>query len=380
MILSQSENYQRRVNVPMFGPITLRNISLAASLAFGVFGIVLTAVSLFLTLREPETRVKFEIISATDVLDLRRSLKDLRIEFRGQDLQEQDLNLKVVKINVANSGETHIRVGDYSNIDWGIRVDGGRVIEAKVDRSNAANVISTNDLRYIGSDTIAFPKIVFDKRDAFAIELLLLHPNGVEPDIVPIGKIAGVKNFDLAPPPIPGQEVGFVGQAFGGSFPILAVRSGVYFVGSIIILFAIVFGLVGAENMRDSVKQRRRRKRVLQTEAIKQIDRVSVRDGLIDLYGSTGLSELRRLSNIIAEPSVIRWMNHSSEWLISYRDSGSDEETASMMDEIGDQSTFYRARDALLAMGVIDRGENNEAIIDPDFTSAVKDLVAELEN
>ena len=96
MILSQSENYQRRVNVPMFGPITLRNISLAASLAFGVLGIVLTAVSLFLTLREPETRVTFEIISATDVLDLRRSLKDLRIEFRGQDLQEQDLNLKVV--------------------------------------------------------------------------------------------------------------------------------------------------------------------------------------------------------------------------------------------------------------------------------------------
>ena len=117
-----------------------------------------------------------------------------------------------------------------------------------------------------------------------------------------------------------------------------------------------------------------------QTEAIKQIDRVSVRDGLIGLYGSTGLSGLRRLSDIIADPSVIRWMNHSSEWLISYRDSGSDEETASMMDEIGDQSTFYRARDALLAMGVIDRGENNEAIIDPDFTSAVKDLVAELEN
>ena len=127
--------------------------------AFGVLGIVLTAVSLFLTLREPEPRVTLEIISATDVLDLRRSLKDLRIEFRGQDLQEQDLNLKVVKINVTNSGETHRRAGDYSNIDWGIRVVGGQVIEAKVDRSNAANLISTNDLRYIGSDTIGVPQV-----------------------------------------------------------------------------------------------------------------------------------------------------------------------------------------------------------------------------
>ena len=380
MILSQSENYQRGINVPIFARITLRNMSMAASLAFGVLGIVLAGMSIFLTLREPETRVTFKIISATDVLDLRRSLKDLRIEFRGQDLQEQDLNLKVVKINVANSGETHIRADDYSNIDWGIRVVGGQVIEAKVNRSNAANVISTNDLRYIGSDTIGFPKIVFDKRDAFAIELLLLHPNDAEPDIVPIGKISGVKNFDLTPPPLPGQEVGFVGQAFGGRFSILAVRSGGYFVGSVIILFAIVFGLVGAAIAIDSVKERRRRKRASQTQAIKGIDRVSVRDSLIDLYLSTGLSGLRRLSAIMAEPSAIRWMQHSSEWLILYRASGSDEETASMMDEIGDQSTFYKAREVLLAMGVLDRGENNEAIIAPDFTSAVKALVAELED
>ena len=374
MILSQSENYQRRVNVPILGPITLRNVSLAASLAFGVLGIGLTAVSIFLTLREPETRVTFEIISATDVLDLSRSLKDLRIEFRGQDLQEQGLNLKVVKINVANAGETHIRAGDYSNIDWGIRVVGGQVIEAKVDRSNAANVISTNDLRYIGSDTIGFPKIVFDKRDAFAIELLLLHPNDAEPDIVPIGKIAGVKNFDLEPPPLRGQAVGFVGQALGGSFRVLAVRSGVYFVGSIITLFASVFGLVGAATMLGSVKARLRRKRVLQTEAIKQIDRVSIKDGLIDLYGSTGLSGLRRLSDIIAEPSAISWMNHSSEWFISGdRHRGIDE-------SFDDLDMFRSARDALLTMGVLERGAHDEAIVDPALTSAVKDLVAELEN
>ena len=380
--MSQSENYQRGVNVPILGLITLRNMSLAASLAFGVLGIGLTAVSIFLTLREPETRVTFEIISATDVLDLRRSLKDLRIEFRGQDLQEQDLNLKVVKINVANAGETHIRAGDYSNIDWGIKVVGGQVIEAKVDRSNAANVISTNDLRYIGSDTIGFPKIVFDKRDAFAIELLLLHPNDAEPDIVPIGKIAGVENFDLVPPPLPGQEVGFVGQAFGGSFRVLAVRSGVYFVGSIIILFASVFGLVGGAVMLDSVKARRRRKRVLRTKAIKQIDRVSIRDGLIDLYGSTGLSGLRRLSDIIAEPSAISWMNHSSGWLMMDRHRGIDDDTAPPMfdDSAGDLKVFWRARDALLTMGVLERGGHDEVIVDPALTSAVKDLVAELEN
>ena len=192
-----------------------------------------------------------------------------------------------------------------------------------------------------------------------------------------------MKNFDLDPPPLPGQAVGFVGQAFGGSSRVLAVRSGVYFFGSIIIFFAIVFGLVGAATMLDSVKARLRRKRVLQTEAIKQIDRVSIRDGLIDLYGSTGLSGLRRLSDIVAEPSAISWMNHSSEWFISRdRHRGIDNHTAPPMfdDSVDDVRMFWSASDALLTMGALERGAHDEAIVDPALTSTVKDLVAELEN
>ena len=191
-----------------------------------------------------------------------------------------------------------------------------------------------------------------------------------------------MKNFDLEAPPLPGQAVGFVGQAFGGSSRVLAVRSGVYFFGSIIIFIAIVFGLVGAATMLDSVKARLRRKRVLQTEAIKQIDRVSIRDSLIDLYGSTGLSGLRRLSDIIAEPSAITWMNHSSKWHIIDRHRGIDNHTAPPMfdDSVDDVRMFWSARDALLTMGALERGAHDEAIVDPALTSTVKDLVAELEN
>ena len=96
--------------------------------------------------------------------------------------------------------------------------------------------------------------------------------------------------------------------------------------------------------------------------------------------GQPGVSGLRRLSNIIAEPSAIKWAEHLSEWLIVERHRGSDEETSPLKFDVGDWRIFPSARDALLAMGVIDRGENNEATIDPALTSAVKDVVAELEN
>ena len=380
MTTNLNENYQRRFSLPIVGSVTIRDLSLAAGVAFGVLGILLTVVSIFLTLREPEARVTFKIISATDVLDLRRSLDDLRIEFRGQDLKEQNLNLKVVRISVENSGETHIRAGDYSNVDWGINVVDGQVIEVKVDRSDAANLISTNDLRYVGSDSIAFPKIVFDKGDTFAIELLVLHANGVEPVVVPIGKIAGVKSFDLAPPPVPGTEVGFLGKTFGGSVSVLALRSGSYFVGSVIVLITIALGLVAGTVMVDDMKERRRKKRAAQSVAIRGIDSVSIRDSLIELYGSAGNAGLRRLSYIMKDLSGVRWMNHSEEWLILDRHHGPDDDSESLSSGIGDRMVFSKARDALLAMRALERGENNEPVIDVNLIDAVETLAAELED
>ena len=377
--LSPNENYQRRVNIPIFGPITLRNLSFAASLGFGVLGMVLTTVSIFVTLSEPETRVTFEIISATDVLDLRRSLEDLRIEFRGQDIQEQGLNLRVMKIHVENSGETHIRTVDFSNIEWGIRIVGGQVIEAKVDLTNAANLITTDDLRYVGSDTIGFPKIVLDKGDAFAIELLVLHPNHLEPVVRPIGKIAGVKNFDLVPAPLPGQEVGFVGQALGGNLNVVAVRSAVYFVGYITILFASIFALLGIAVLVDHFKEGRRRKRVLQTDTIKTIEMVRVKDGLVELFASHGIVGLKLVYELVQHPHWFVWSDSLNRWIDIPR-RNDIEFPSSVYQELETQNylVLRGVCNALWGMDVFQRGDDDRPVIDPGFVGAVEELLIEL--
>ncbi len=53
-----------------------------ASLGIGVLSVFLTV----LALREPTPAVEFEIISDTNVFDLRRSLDDLSVVFRNQEL------------------------------------------------------------------------------------------------------------------------------------------------------------------------------------------------------------------------------------------------------------------------------------------------------
>ena len=144
-----------------------------ASLAFTVIGALLT----YLSLKEPEPGVTFETISDTNVLDLRRSLQDLNIVFRGQNVQEQNLNLRIVTINVVNSGELDILPNHYDHEDdWGMRFKNGEVIEARLVDTSSEYLRSRVVPQRLGVDTVAFPKIIFEKGAFFAIEVLLLHP------------------------------------------------------------------------------------------------------------------------------------------------------------------------------------------------------------
>jgi hypothetical protein len=63
-----------------------------------VFGIV----GLYATLRENRPNLVVEIENQADVLDVHRPLEDLKLSFRGQDIQQQNLNLRIFTIRVAN--------------------------------------------------------------------------------------------------------------------------------------------------------------------------------------------------------------------------------------------------------------------------------------
>ena len=134
-----------------------------ASLVVGLLGVVLT----YIALKEPQPGVTFETISDTNVLDLRRPLQDLNIVFRGQNVQEQNLNLRIVTINVVNSGEVNILPGHYDHEDdWGLKFKDGEVIEARLVDTSSEYLRSKVVPHRLGVDTVVFPKVIFEK-DAF---------------------------------------------------------------------------------------------------------------------------------------------------------------------------------------------------------------------
>ena len=113
-----------RINRNLFLRLNTWLVILAiAGLGVGIPALVLT----YLALKQPEPGVLIETISDTNVLDLRRPLQDLSINFRGQDVQEQNLNLKIITINVLNNGEVDILINHYDyEDDWGIKFETGK--------------------------------------------------------------------------------------------------------------------------------------------------------------------------------------------------------------------------------------------------------------
>src|SRR4051812_26529434 len=85
------------------------------------------------TVRPRKPDVQFVINSESNVVDVRRSVSDLRILFQNVDIQSQSLNLRIIRMTIQNAGDTDVTQGHYDNtLPWGYSVDGGQVIESRI--------------------------------------------------------------------------------------------------------------------------------------------------------------------------------------------------------------------------------------------------------
>ena len=107
-------------------------VSVSLALFFGISG-----------LREPSPKMTYEILRETDVLDVRTPLKDLQITFQNDDIQAENLNLRIYAMRVTNNGETDILQTQYDQDQiWGLQVVDGRIIESRIIQSSSEYLLS----------------------------------------------------------------------------------------------------------------------------------------------------------------------------------------------------------------------------------------------
>ena len=236
----------------------------SVSISIGAIGLLIA----FLALQEPEPGVTIEITGESNVFDIHRSLEELTIDFRGQDIQQNDLTLKFLRVKVSNAGEVDILDSHYDQeVGWGIKFDHGEVIDATLIDTNAVHLKSRANPQESTSNSVIFPRIIFDKGDFFTIEVLLLHPKGISPTISPLGKIAGIREMTVTARPVEQSESGFFAGLFPGSALTQAVRTLVYIPGSLLAITTVVLFVAGIVSLHDEWNSRNRRRRILRTRA-----------------------------------------------------------------------------------------------------------------
>jgi hypothetical protein len=266
----------------------------------GVFAALSFAVSVSLALffglsnlGEPDPKMTYEIVRETDVLDVRTPVDDLQITFQNEDIQGENLNLRIYAMRVINNGEVDILQTQFDQDQaWGLQVIGGRVIEARPIEASSSYLNQKSNPRVFGENIVQFDQAIVEKGQFFAFNMLVVHSKDVTPEIVALGKIADIDEILVTRVPVEVEGPGFLSDLFGGGWAVQLVRGILFLIGAAVILGLFAAAVVFYTYLTGML----RRRRIGNSVVIKTLSSQKQRDLLAEVYlnhGMAGVSDLR---------------------------------------------------------------------------------------
>ena len=244
-------------------------------------------------LSEPDPKLTYEIVRETDVLDVRTPVEDLQITFQNEDIQGENLNLRIYAMRVINNGEVDILQTQFDQDQaWGLQVVGGRVIEARPIEASSSYLNEKSNPQVSSQNVVQFDQAIVEKGQFFAFNMLVVHAKDVTPEIVALGKIAGIDEIVVTRAPVEVEGPGFLSDLFAGGWAVQLVRAILFLMGA-----AVVLGLLAAAVMfYDFLTAALRRRRIENSVVVKTLTSQKQRNLLSEVYlnhGMTGVSDLR---------------------------------------------------------------------------------------
>jgi hypothetical protein len=279
----------------------------------GVLGfIVPTSLALFFglnSLSDQDAGMAYEIVNEVDVLDVRSSVEDLKITFQRQDIQENNLNLRIYTIRVKNTGAIDILRSHFDqDVPWGVRVTNGKAIEAKIVGGSSDYLRTKVNPRVASEDFVEFSQSIIEERAFLTFDLLVLHTKGEPPDIKPTGKIAGINEIPITRILARDSDSSFFSDLFPGSLWVQLGRFASYVAGAVLLLLVIAFPFM----IRQGVVGKRRERRAVRSGALQGMEHEPQRKLLTAVYRAEGIEGLKRLRRNLSnleeaprEPGVV---------------------------------------------------------------------------
>jgi len=288
--------------------ILKRLSSIDKRLVLGIISVLLASAGLYSGFHAPTPSISMVSVNEANVLDVHEPLEGLTVSFQGKDIEQEDSNLRILTINVENSGEVDILQGYYDPDDiWGIQVQNGEIIDVRLVDSNSDYITANLNPTVTGEqDIVEFKKVIFEREKFFTLEILVLHEKDKLPEIIPIGKIAGIDRVPVVKYQPGEAEPNFFGQLISGNAWVHFVRFIIYLVAASMTLVAAGLSAVGVMELRDRWKTVRRRRMVE-----RYLEVVSPRGGaksriLSEMYVNRGPEGLRTVKALLEKENRLR--------------------------------------------------------------------------
>lgn len=212
---------------------------------------------LYSYLYKEKPKIDFNIISEANLVDIYKPLQELKIFFKGDDIQDKNLNLRIYTLRIENNGGVDILQNFYDQKDiWGIGIKDGEFVEARLMASNSDYILKRLQPN-LKENTLQFEKIIFETGKFFVLEILVLHNKDFMPELVPLGKIAGIEKIIPAKVWLQKDTKTFFADLLYGSLIVHILRAVIYLTIIIVLIIIFVVLTTFVEDLQKKIRKKK---------------------------------------------------------------------------------------------------------------------------
>lgn len=270
----------------------------------GIIGIGFTIYTIFFFEKIPI--IKYEIVSNTNVLDIKENVSRLDILFDSVSVKKTGKDLRVITLKISNEGNENFNADFFDGkFPLGFQIEGAKIVQ-KPELLNFSNdyIRETIELTEKEHNKVLFSNIIIDQGEFFTIKTLTLSDQGVIPTIKPLGYVSGsgvpkivkvVNETETSPK-------SFFRKLFFGNIGYHILRFILYIIALGLTIFIIAFPI---SEFNEAKEKKTKKKNVSKFKRITKIEKDFLAEKVFELYLESGESELFRIKRLISKPEIL---------------------------------------------------------------------------
>jgi hypothetical protein len=278
--------------------------------AWSFLGVLLALFGLWY-FRDNPPSLRIELLSRARVYDIHADVPNLTIFFENENIKEKKQVLSFFTVRVSNSGGRPITQNLYdTNLPFGLQLFNGRAFPPEVVDASQKYITENLKPSLANNGQIRFEKVVIDPEASFTIRFLVLHGQGLDPSLKPVGKIAGIAfdNLQIIEPSAGAERQSFWRELLSGSPLVHVVRFVGYSFTLLLLMLAIFLPLSVITSIWDDRKERRISSRFHAYQGSRDSSYANILAKIAVEYGDKGLVLASRLDGLHVSERQLKHM------------------------------------------------------------------------